>query len=71
MKPATQTREADLQRIIKETKDYGIYMSPERLSKVVSRCNSAYIPICMTKGSNEMIIILQLEDFDDETVWDD
>ena len=67
----TSKRQADLRNAITHAEDFGIKMTPKRLSSLLSSVKSDLLPICMTPHSDYMIVVLHESDFENDCIWED
>lgn len=56
-------------RAAEETKNFGVRITPERLSVIVRNCSAESIPVWMTDESDYMLIALDVKDFASGKTW--
>jgi len=52
-----------------ETRNFGVQITPERLSVIVRNSSAKSIPIWMTDESDYMLIVLDVKDFASGKTW--
>ena len=63
-----ELRDEKLQDTLREINNFGLSISPKRLSILISNCKADRLPLCITGSHCHLLIAIDVKHFEDEVM---